>query len=78
MDTTYDIFKRITDAGPPLWIETVASLEHAKQRLAALPSKERGTYMVFDLRLGKFIEPLENLPSPPIATKPGRFSVVHN
>jgi hypothetical protein len=46
MDTKYDIFKRVGDAGPPLWIETVTSLEEAKQRLGALSSEECATYMV--------------------------------
>jgi hypothetical protein len=78
MDTTYDIFMRLTDAGPPLWIETVTTLEEAKRRLAALSSKECGTYMVFDWRLGTFIELLESLPSNPLSTKPDRFSLAHN
>jgi hypothetical protein len=78
MDTTYDIFQRLSDAGPPLWIETVSSLEQAKQRLAALSSQEPGAYMVFDLRLGSFVEPLDGLPSRPITARPGRFSIVHN
>jgi hypothetical protein len=68
MDTTYDIFQRLNDAGPPLWIETVASLEQAKRRLVGLSSKKPGTYMVFDSRLGTFIEPpgsLSNLLTTP-------------
>jgi hypothetical protein len=60
MDTTYDIFNRLNDAGPPLWIETVGSLEQASQRLAGLSSKRSGTFMIFDARLGKFIEPLRS------------------
>ncbi len=80
MDTTFDIFMRLADAGPPLWIETVTTLEleDAKRRLAALSSKECGTYMVFDWRLGTFIDLLESLPSNPLSTKPGRFSFAHN
>jgi hypothetical protein len=53
MDTKYDIFKRVGDAGPPLWIETVTSLEEAKQRMGALSSEECATYMVFDWRLAR-------------------------
>lgn len=78
MDTTYDIFLRVSDAGPPLWIETVTSLEEAKQRLAVLSSQERGTYIVFDWRLGTFIEHLGSLRSNPLSASPGRFSLVHN
>jgi hypothetical protein len=79
MDTaTYDIFMRIADAGPPLWIETVTTLEEVRRRLAALSSKECGTYMIFDWRLGTFIDLLETLASNPLSTKPGRFSFAHN
>ncbi len=78
MDTSYDIFMRLTDAGPPLWIETVASLEEAKQRVAVLSSRKCGTYLVFDWRLGTFIEPLETFPSKPLSTTSGRLSLVHN
>jgi hypothetical protein len=56
---TYDIFNKLNDAAP-LWIETVDSLEHASQRLAGLSSKRSGTFMIFDARLGKFIEPLRS------------------
>ena len=78
MDTTYDIFKRVAGAGPPLWIETVATLDEAKQRLVVLSSKEYGTYMVFDWRLGTFIELLESLPSNPISTMSGGPLLVRN
>ena len=78
MDSTYDIFMRLTDAGPPLWIETVTSLDEAKQRLAILSSKDSGTYKVFDWRVGTFIELPGSLPSNPLSTSPGRFSLVHN
>jgi len=78
MDNTYDIFMRLTDAGPPLWIETASSLEEAKRRLAALSSKECGTYMVFDWRMRTFIELPGSLPSNPLSTKAGRFLLVNN
>ncbi len=78
MDTTYDMFRRLVDAGPPLWIETVSSLEQASLRLAALSLKEPGTYMIFDLRLGMFLEPIESLASNPVSAKRGEFLVVHN
>jgi hypothetical protein len=42
MDTTYKIFMRLTDAGPPLWIETVTSLEEAKFELLPSPVIHRG------------------------------------
>ena len=60
MDTTYDIFKRLDDAGPPLWMETVGNLDQARQRLAGL-AKQRGTYLVFDPRMGRIIEMPETL-----------------
>jgi thioredoxin-related protein len=62
MDTTYDIYMGLTDAGPPLWRETVTGLEEAKRRLAVFSS---GTYMVFDSRVGTFIELPGSLPSNP-------------
>jgi len=78
MDLSYDIFLRVGDAGPPLWIESVTSLEEAKQRLAVLSSQERGTYMVFDWCLGTFIEHLGSLRSNPLATSHGGSLLVHN
>ena len=78
MDSTYDIFMRLTDAGPPLWIETVTSLEEAKQRLTVLSSKECGTYMVFDWRLGTFIELPGEFGSDPLSASHSRSSLVHN
>jgi hypothetical protein len=38
MDGTYDIFRTYPDDERPVWIEAVASLEHAKERLRTLPS----------------------------------------
>jgi hypothetical protein len=78
MDTTYDIFRRLTDAGPPLWVETVISLEQAKQRLAVLSSLAPGAYMIYDLRLGMFIEPAEISASRPLPTNLATFSIVRN
>jgi len=67
METTYDIFKRLDDAGPPLWMETVGNLDQARQRLAGL-AKQRGTYLVFDPRMGRIIEMPER--SPNAASRP--------
>ena len=61
MNATYDVFKRLNDTGPGLWIETVANLEQAKRWFAGLSSKKPGTYIVFDSRLGTFIESLGSL-----------------
>jgi hypothetical protein len=77
MDITYDIFERLADAGPPRWIETVHGLEQARRRLSSLSAKGSGTYVVYDLRLGMFIEVL-NSRSSGLLAKPGRFPVAHN
>jgi len=56
MDRTYDIFRTYPDDERPVWIEAVASLEHAKERLRTLPSFSSAQYRLFDPRAGKFIE----------------------
>jgi hypothetical protein len=56
MDHTYDIFRTSSDDGRPVWIEAVATLEQAKERLRSLPSLRSAEYRLYDPRAGKFIE----------------------
>jgi hypothetical protein len=56
MDHKYDIFRTFPDDGRPVWIEAVASLEQARERLRTLPSLRSAEYRLFDPRVGKFIE----------------------
>ena len=56
MDHMYDIFRTYPDDGRPVWIEAVATLEHAKERLRSLPSFRSAEYRLFDPRAGKFVE----------------------
>ena len=56
MDHKYDIFRTYPDDGRPVWIEAVANLEQAKERLRSLPSFRSAQYRLFDPRAGKFVE----------------------
>jgi len=56
MDHKYDIFRTFPDDGRPVWIEAVATLEQAKERLRSLPSLHSAEYRLYDPREGKFIE----------------------
>jgi hypothetical protein len=56
MDHKYDIFRTFPDDGRPVWIEAVASLEQARERLRTLPLLRSAEYRLFDPRGGKFIE----------------------
>jgi hypothetical protein len=53
MTVSYDIFRRLP--GGPMWIETVADLEDAKERLANLIESRPGDYFVFDASSSKIV-----------------------
>jgi hypothetical protein len=57
MNWMYDIYQKLPGGGR-LWIESALTLEHAKERLTNLFSKNPGKYLIYDFRSGKPVEPM--------------------
>jgi hypothetical protein len=55
MNWMYDIYQKLPSGGR-LWIESAATLELAKERLASLCSNSRTTYLIYHFSSGKLIE----------------------
>jgi hypothetical protein len=51
MEHPFDIFW--FGEGGPVWIDSVATLESAKARIATLPQQNSGAYGVFDQRIAR-------------------------
>jgi len=57
MNWMYDIYQKLPTGGR-LWIESAATLEHAKERLLSLcSSSSTDTYSIYYFSSGKLIEP---------------------
>ena len=57
MNWMYDIYQKLPSGGR-LWIESAATLEHARERLLSLCSSDPATYLICDFSSGKLIEPI--------------------
>ena len=55
LDTTFDIFKRLSD-GDPLWVVAIQGLEQATEQTNRLASIEPGEYFVYSQRKGIVFE----------------------
>ena len=56
MNWMYDIYQKIPGGGR-LWVESAATLEHAKERLLSLCSNNPATYLIYHFSSGKLLEP---------------------
>jgi hypothetical protein len=54
MNWMYDIYQKLPGGGR-LWIESVLTLEHAKERLTALLAKKPADYLIYDFHSGKVV-----------------------
>lgn len=54
MNWMYDIYKKLPGGGR-LWIESTLTLDHAKERLAALLAKGPTSYLIYDFHSGKVV-----------------------
>jgi hypothetical protein len=57
MNWMYDIYQKLPGGGR-LWVESAATLEHAKERLLSLCSDDAATYLIYHFSSGKLIDPL--------------------
>jgi hypothetical protein len=57
MNPKYDIFKERSD-GSFVWVESVAGIVAAEQRLGLLVGKTPGHYHIWDPSFRKFVNPL--------------------
>ena len=57
MNSMYDIYQKLPGGGR-LWVESAATLEHAKERLLSLCSNNSGAYLIYHFSSGKLIDPL--------------------
>jgi hypothetical protein len=57
MNWMYDIYRKLPNGGR-LWVESAATLEHAKERLVSLCSSAPATYLIYDFSSGKLVEPI--------------------
>jgi hypothetical protein len=55
LDTTFDIFKRLSD-GDPLWVVAIEGLERAREQTNRLASIEPGEYFVHSQKKGIVFE----------------------
>jgi hypothetical protein len=55
LDTTFDIFKRLSD-GAPLWVLAIEGLEEATEQTNRLASIEPGEYFVYSQKKGIVFE----------------------
>jgi hypothetical protein len=56
MNWMYDIYQKIPGGGR-LWVESAATLEHAKERLLSLCSNNPATYLIYHFSSGKLLDP---------------------
>jgi hypothetical protein len=57
MSPKYDIFKERSD-GSFVWVESVAGIVAAQQRLGILAGQTPGHYHIWDASFRKFVNPL--------------------
>jgi hypothetical protein len=57
MKWMYDIYQKLPTGGR-LWIESAATLETAKERLASLCAIHPATYLIYHFSSGKLVEPI--------------------
>ena len=55
MNWMYDIYQKLPSGGR-LWIESAATLEHAKERLLSLCSSSTDTFSIYYFSSGKLLE----------------------
>jgi hypothetical protein len=57
MDNNYELFKE-DEIGTPTWVETVGEAQ-LKNRLMKLTALKPGKYLIYDPRMGEFVEPFK-------------------
>jgi hypothetical protein len=57
MNWMYDIYRKLPGGGR-LWVESAATLDHAKERLLSLCSNNPGAYLIYHFSSGKLLDPV--------------------
>jgi hypothetical protein len=55
---SYNLFKK-DENGDLVWVDTIQGLKQVKARLIKLSSIKPGTYIIYDFKRAKLIEPLK-------------------